>query len=132
MTDTKETKPVGYIFDTSYDLGNGKTVAIHGNFPVGFSAREMSAELDIVFDAMDHQRLKRLEIPAVRGKIEEQKNRLQEYKDEANKLVLKQQADRMTSAEKSAYESHLKNIEIFTEAIEEGEVFLADLEAKAA
>lgn len=126
-----EKKP-GYICQINFELGSGKGMSVHCNFPEGATSREMSAEMDTVFDALEHQRLKRLEIPAVRGKLEEQRERIRVEKENMQKLTLRAQAGKLNSQEKSHFEQSLASIEHFEKMIPEGEAFLAELESKAA
>lgn len=125
-------KKPGYICQINYELGNGKGINVHCNFVEGATSREMSAEMDTVFEALEMQRLKRLEIPAVRGKLEEQRERLRVEKENLQKLTLRSQAGKLNSQEKSHFEQCRGNIEHFEKMIPEGEAFLAELEGKAA
>lgn len=126
-----EKKP-GYICQINYEIGNGRAVSVHCNFAEGAQPREMSAEMDKVFDALDHQRLKRLEIPAVKGKIDEQRERLRLERENIQKLTLKAQAGKLSTPERAQFDAASNNIQHFERLIPEGEQFLAELEAKAA
>lgn len=126
-----EKKP-GYICQINFEIGGGKQIGIHCNFPEGATSRDMSREMDTVFDALEHQRLKRLEIPAVRGKLDEQRERLRIEKENMQKLALRAQAGKLTTQERSQFDQSRGAIEHFEKIIPEGEAFLAELEAKAA
>jgi hypothetical protein len=122
-----EAKP-GYIFQAQHELGNGKQIAIHGNFAIGASVKDMFEEMDKVLDAMELQHTKRLKIPAIKGKLEEQKNALEQAEKDMGQYALKEQAGKLKGQEESQYRVLEKNISIYKEAIPEGEELLASVE----
>lgn len=128
---SEERKP-GYQFSCTIDLGQGKQTQVIGNFYRDADVPEMTAELDKVWQALDKQRIKRLELPTAQQALSDQNDKLCELKTEVGKLSLKKQAGHLTSAEKSQMENHLATIQRLEEVIPRGEAFVAELERKAA
>jgi hypothetical protein len=126
-----EAKP-GYIFQAQHELGNGKQIAIHGNFPVGASVKDMFDEMDKVLEAMELQHTKRLKIPAIKGKLEEQKHALEQAQKDIGQYSLKEQAGKLKGQEESQFRVLEKNISLYKEAIPEGEEFLKGVEKELA
>lgn len=122
-------KNVGYLFTLNFALGQDKNVSVNGNFAKEATPADMSAELDKVFEALDKQRIKRLELPAVEGTLNDQKDRLEQEKKSLAKLAGK---SKLTTAEQSQASQHHSTIERLEEVIPEGEIVLADLRKKAA
>jgi len=125
MTD----KNVGYIYTLNFALGQDKNISINGNFDKGSTPSEMSAELDKVMEALEKQRIKRLELPTAEGALEDQKERLEQEKKELAKLAGK---SKLTTAEQSQASTHNSTIERLEEVIPKGEAFVAELRKKAA
>lgn len=126
-----ERKP-GYQFSCTIDLGQGKQTQVIGNFYQNADVGEMTTELDKVWLALDKQRIKRLELPTAQQALEDQKGKLDELKKEVGKLTLRQQAGKLSSAEKAQIDNHMATINRLEEVIPKGEEFVSELAKKAA
>lgn len=122
----------GYLFQTSIQIGERMALTVSGNLPIDASPKEIESELDRIFNAMEKQELKRMKIPVVRGKLEEQKEAYEKAKKIYEELAFQEQGRKLSSAEKAQQDTSNKQIAFLAEAILRGQEYLDSLEKEAA
>jgi hypothetical protein len=98
MTDEK--KDVGYLFQVSCDLGNGRNCVISGNFDKQASKDLMGHELDKINTVLERQRAA-AEVPLLETELALRNERLRGVQEEFERLNAKQIAgEKLTSQDK--------------------------------
>jgi len=122
--DGDKRREVGYLFALAYNMGEGASLTLSGNFSVGAPKEFMDSELDKCHAVMERQRAKVL-IPAIEDKL-----RIEEKQIEG----MQSQLDEMSNSVKDAYAADKqpngatlnnvktleKNIEIANYNVEQG------------
>jgi len=122
----------GYLFQASIQIGERMALTVSGNLPLEADQKKIEGELDRIFSAMEKQELKRMKIPVVRGKLEEQKEAYDKAKKIYEELAFQEQGRKLSSAEKSQQDTSNKQIAFLAEAIVKGQEYLDSLEKEAA
>lgn len=122
----------GYLFQTSIQIGERMALTVSGNLPLDASSKDIEAELDRIFNAMEKQELKRMKLPAIKGALLDQKDALERTKKRYEELAFQEQARKLNNAEKAQQETCFKQIASLTEQVEKGEEILAVMEKEAA
>lgn len=73
---TTETKnPPGFLFQLTCDCGNGKTIAVSGNWSADVGIEKINGDIDLINQAFDRQRAKH-EAPLIEERIEGTENQM--------------------------------------------------------
>lgn len=125
-----EPKKSGYLFTVNYAVGTDKNIQIVGNFIEGDSSEVMGEKLDMVFKALDKQRIKRLQLPTAREALEDQIEKLEELKDKLAKAAAS--PVKLVGAAQTQHAQTVETIRHLEEVIPKGIGYVAELEKKAA
>ena len=125
MSDSK--KPVDYVYQVSYELGNGRVINITGNIHEGTSKERMNEILDEVISVFDRQRTKILELPILEEKLHSQKD---QYDRSYNEYLKLGEKDKLTSQDKMNLQNLKTNVDGLHKSIQEGEKIIAEQKKK--
>lgn len=133
MNTTEGTKLVGHNYALTYDLGNGRSIQVNGNFYQDDSPAEMNAKLDKLRGVLDRQRAKS-DLEILRAELKQRENvrrvivsQIELLEGEASRLGLK-----LPTQQKTALEQARNNLKKCDEDIAEGRKNIAESEQKAA
>jgi archaellum component FlaC len=122
----------GYLFQASLQIGERMALTVSGNLPLDAQPKQIEAELDRVFNAMEKQELKRMKIPAIKGALMDQKNALENTKKRYEELCFQEQGRHLNTAEKTQKETCFKQIATLKEQVANGEEILEAAKKEAA
>ncbi len=84
MSDEKK-REVGYLFALAYNMGEGASLTLSGNFAIGAAKEFMDAELDKCHAVMDRQRAKVM-IPAIEDKLRIEEKQIENMQAQLNEM----------------------------------------------
>lgn len=126
-------KLVGHNYALTYDLGNGRTIQVNGNFYADDDAAAMNAKLDKLRGVLDRQRAKS-DLEIMRAEMK-QRAAVRETIIEGIVLLEAEQAKqgpRWPQQQRAALEQQKRNLAKVEKDIADGKDMLAEAERKAA
>lgn len=130
MTATKDdSTTVGYLFQFTCDIGNGKNLHVSGNFDKGASTAEMNAEVDKIDAAFDRKRAQH-EAPLIEERLEGMRMQLESR--EADLALFLEQHPNLKGMHEANVNKMRQEIVLLNIQKTRGEITLAQTRAKAA
>lgn len=128
----KETKDdsttPGYLFQFTCDIGNGKSINVSGNYPVGASTEFMNEEIDKIDAAFDRKRAQH-EAPLIEERVEGTRMQI-ESRESDLELFLKAHPN-IKGAMEANVNKMRQEIVVLKIQLARGEITLAQTRAKA-
>jgi hypothetical protein len=128
---------VGHAYTLGFDLGNGRTIQVAGNFYVDDPEEVMNNKLDGIMRVLERQRAK-CELPLLEAELVTRKRQLRDVKESLVRLEtsasarLERGAKFIPQQDTAAIEQQKLNALKLAEAVEEGERNLEEARKRAA
>jgi hypothetical protein len=103
----------------------GKTFTVSGYIYAGDGKDEVNAQIDLLHDVIDRQRLK-AELPELEARLEQRMKALNDIKDHFLKLEEQSKKGKLSTAMRTNYENAQISMKQLTDEIEKGIKAIAD------
>lgn len=125
-----EEKKVGYVWNWGYDLGNGRTLGVTGNFAIDASVDDINREFDKIRGCLDRQQAK----SALRGAEDDIERTTLQVEDAVGDLkrINGNQNGHLSAAERQAKEAAIVHVEKLQKHLEYKKTVLERIKKEAA